>query len=275
MPTSTGAPVLASTVIAGEPAGTRILYVLHGIFGRGKNWGAVARHLQVRRPDWQSVLIDLRLHGDSPAFDAPHTVDACAADVARLEGRYAHEPRAVLGHSFGGKVALAYAARADARLQVWVMDSTPDAKPPSGAAWDLLKVVRALPRDFGSRLEAILAMQERAVPAEIASWMSTNLRLEDGRYRWRLDIQAVGALLEDFFRLDLWSVVEQPPPAVELHFVKASDSHILDRATCERIREAARQHGRAHLHTVAGGHWINTDNPEAVLALLSARLPRD
>jgi pimeloyl-ACP methyl ester carboxylesterase len=275
VPPSPGTPVLASTVIAGEPPGARILYVLHGIFGRGKNWGAVARHLQVRRPDWQSVLIDLRLHGDSPAFEAPHTIDACAADVSRLEGRYTHEPRAVLGHSFGGKVALRYATRAGARLQVWVVDSTPDTREPSGVAWEMLQLIRSLPAEFDSRHQAIQAMQQHGVQPGVASWMASNLRLEDGHYRWRLDMDAVGVLLEDFFRADLWTVVEQPPPGVELHFVKARESHTLDEDACERIRDASRRHGRAHLHLVAGGHWVNTDNPEAILGLLATLLPRN
>ncbi len=275
VPAPAEAPVPASTVIASEPAGPRALYVLHGIFGRGRNWGAVARHLQVRRPDWQTLLIDLRLHGESPAFDPPHTVEACAADVARLAARRGHEPRAVLGHSFGGKVALLYAAHAVAPRQVWVIDSTPDAKPPSGAAWELLGIVKALPGTFTSRLEAIEAMQARGVRAEVAAWMAANLALDAGRYRWRLDLDAVGTLLADFFRVDLWSVVEDPPAGVDLHVVKAMESTTIDDAACERIRAAARRHGRAHLHTVGGGHWVNTDNPEAILSLLAATLPRD
>lgn len=124
---------LAASVIAGEPPGQRSLYVLHGIYGRGRNWAALARHLCVRRADWQSILIDLRLHGQSPAFAPPHTVAACAEDVMRFEASAAREPRAVLGHSFGGKVALAFAARTDVRpLQVWIIDSTPEARPPKG-----------------------------------------------------------------------------------------------------------------------------------------------
>ncbi|HSM35677.1 MAG TPA: hypothetical protein VK837_04695, partial [Longimicrobiales bacterium] len=38
------------------------LYVLHGIYGAGRNWGSVARALVERRPDWGAVLVDLRGH---------------------------------------------------------------------------------------------------------------------------------------------------------------------------------------------------------------------
>jgi hypothetical protein len=104
--------------------------------------------------------------------------------------------------------------------------------------------------------------------------MSANLAFSDGAYRWRLDVDAMAALLDDFFRLDLWDVVEAPPAGVELEFVKATQSDTLSEAACSRIATAGRAHGRVHLHRVAGGHWLNTDNPEAMLGLLQARLPR-
>lgn len=267
-------PALASTLV-GHTGLTHRLYVLHGIYGRGRNWGAIARHLAARRPDWASLLIDLRLHGDSPAFEPPHTVEAAAGDVLALERRADREPRAILGHSFGGKVALSFAARTDTRpLQVWVIDSTPEARAPDGAAWRMLQVLGELPQHFATRQEAIDLMAPRGVAPAVAAWMTTNLAFADGRYRWRVDLGAMEALLRDFFRLDLWDVVEAPSPGLEIAFVKAEDSATLSEDACARIEAAAAATGRVHLVRVAGGHWLNTDNPEAVLSLLSQRLPR-
>lgn len=265
---------LAHSFVA-APGATRHLLMLHGIYGRGKNWGAIARHLLARRKDWASVLVDLRMHGGSQDFTPPHTVESAAADVVALEDTVGIAPRAVLGHSFGGKVALRVAPTTVTRpLQVWVIDSTPEAREPDGAAWAMLRILRELPPDFGDRQEAVEAMQARGVAPAPAAWMATNLALEDGRYRWRLDLDAMEALLVDFFRVDLWDVVESPAAGVSIEFVKAQDSSTLSDAACERIVAAGRAHGRAHLHRVAGGHWLNTDNPEAVLRLLSERLPR-
>ena len=267
--------LLAWTRISGARPALRWLFVLHGIYGRGRNWGSIARHLLARRSDWASLLVDLRLHGESPAFAPPHTVEAAAGDVLDLEVHFDHAPRAVLGHSFGGKVALSFAARSDVRpLQVWIIDSTPEARAPEGSAWRMLDALRQLPVRFASRHEAIVGLQHFGVEAAAAAWMSANLALADGAYRWRLDLDAMGALLRDFFSLDLWDVVESPPEGLELEFVKASQSATLSETACGRILDAERAHGRAHLHRVAGGHWLNADNPAAVLHLLQARLPR-
>ncbi|MEO5821321.1 MAG: alpha/beta fold hydrolase, partial [Vicinamibacteraceae bacterium] len=104
------ASLLAHTFVGANDAGTaqRTLVLLHGIYGRGRNWAAIARGLAARRPEWAAALVDLRLHGSSPSFTPPHTVAACAADVRALiaQADWPAPADAVVGHSFGGKVAL-------------------------------------------------------------------------------------------------------------------------------------------------------------------------
>lgn len=255
----------------------RWLLVLHGIYGTGRNWGTIARRLVRERPEWGALLVDLRMHGGSQGFPGPHTLAAAAADVDRLVERLDFHAAAVLGHSFGGKVALVYARHhgdeGDLR-QVWIMDSTPAVRPPSGTAWEMIAAVRSLPGSFESRAAAVEALSGRGYPTGVAQWMAMNLEpADDGAYRWRLDFDALEEMLEDFFRTDLLPVVEQPPADVELHFVQATESGTLDEETAARIEAAGAASGRVHLHRLEGGHWINVDNPGAVVELLVERLP--
>jgi pimeloyl-ACP methyl ester carboxylesterase len=268
--------VLAATLVpADAPPPVARLLVLHGIYGRGRNWTTLARELAAARPDWSAWLIDLRLHGDSPSFAPPHTVAAAASDLVAFEQRTGEHAAAVLGHSFGGKVALAHAAAGHDHLsQAWIIDSTPETRDPQGSAWRMLEVVRRLPATFASRTEAATAIAAHGYSQGVAAWMASNLVHEGGRYRWRLDFAAMEALLRDFFSTDLWRVVEDPPADTVLHFVKANDSHVLSEEGCARIEAAGARHGRAFLHRVAGGHWVHVDNPGAVLALLTTYLPR-
>lgn len=255
----------------GEPQ--RWLLVLHGIFGQGRNWGSVARRVTRERPDWGIALVDLRMHGGSQGFSPPHTVRAAATDLRLLRDPLGGDPAAVLGHSFGGKVALAYADLAPARLrQVWLLDSTPASRPPGGSAWEMLQIVRSLPAVFGTRAELIGALGRAGVASPVAQWMATNLEHGPDGYRWRFDLDAIEALLVDFFSSDLWHVVESPPGEAEVHLVKASGSSVLEGPTLERAERAA-QNGRTFVHTVSGGHWLNADNPDAVVDLLVRHLP--
>ncbi len=267
----------------GRPS--KALLVLHGIYGRGRNWMTLARALVSRRPEWGARLVDLRLHGASPRFEPPHTLAAAARDVERLIDDWRNRAgtrtegaplpvRAVLGHSFGGKVALSLAMPLTGLAeQVWVIDSTPDARAPDGSAWRLLDVARRLPARFASRDEAVAGLQRGGYSLGVARWMASNLEARDGGYAWAIDLDAMESLLRDFFQTDLWSIVETPPAGMDLHVVKAEESSILTEAACERIARAGRATGRVHLHRIAGGHWLHTENPRALLDLLAQLLP--
>jgi pimeloyl-ACP methyl ester carboxylesterase len=246
---------------------------LPGIYGAGRNWASVARRVVKDRPEWGAALVDLRQHGASQGFPPPHTLAAAAADLEELVVERKLAAGAVIGHSFGGKVALIYAQmRPEDLEQVWVVDSTPDAGNPRGSAWEMLRVLRTVPESFAERGEGVAALEAAGLERPLAQWMATNLEADDGRWVWRLDPDEMEELLRDFFRTDAWSVVEDPPDGVDIHFVKAEASSVLSEAACERIEAAGEGSGRVFLHRVSGGHWLNADNPDALVQLLVASL---
>ena len=246
------------------------LYFLHGIYGAGRNWSTVARRVVEERAEWGAILVDLREHGSSTGFAPPHTLVSAAADLARLAATTNRPAAAVLGHSFGGKVALQSAREPGHGLrQVWLVDSTPEAGEPRGSAWSMLGILHDAPAIYGSREEAIEYLSGKGVDRRVAQWMATNLKRAGARLRWRFDLASIEALLEDFFRTDLGDVIESAPPGVEFHIVKATESSVLSDAAIERIRAAP----RARLHIVEGGHWLNADNPDELVSLLARNLP--
>ncbi len=270
--------ILHHEVIAAPGAApSRRMLLLHGIYGAGRNWGSVARRLVRVRPEWSIVLADLRSHGRSPRLN-PHTIEACADDLLHLEAHLGRAADAVLGHSFGGKVALLHARRrakgpgAEGPGQLWIIDSAPGAGRPGGGAWRMLGVLRRHPGPFGSRAEAVAAVEGEGYSPLVANWMAINaVRGEEG-WGWRLDPEEMEAYLRDYFRIDAWDIVESPPPGTAVHFVKALGSSVLGEADIYRIRAAGRRTGQVHLHAAEGGHWLNTENPEAMHGLLAAKL---
>src|SRR5690242_11787845 len=104
-----------------DPMPEHWLLLTHGIYGEGANWRGIARALHERRRDWGVVLVDLRQHGRSERGDPPHTVAACADDVAALVAELG-DIAALAGHSFGGKVVLATRPLV-AVQQTWLLDA--------------------------------------------------------------------------------------------------------------------------------------------------------
>ena len=253
------------------------LFFLHGFFGSGRNWSAVARGVMRARPDWECVLVDLRLHGESVDAPPPHTVASCALDVARLVEDLpgSDAPRALLGHSFGGKVAMLTSAEPGAASeQVWVVDSTPAPGATGAGAQQMMELLSRLPATFGTRKAGADAVEAGGFPRFVAEWMATNLVREDEQFRWRFDQVDMRRLLLDFFRTDLWPLVETPPGDTELQFIRATRNSILAEADAGRIVRLESEGNPVHLHSLEGGHWLNVDNPDGIIALLRNCLPR-
>jgi hypothetical protein len=138
----------------------------------------------------------------------------------------------------------------------------------------VLQAVRSLPDRFPSRDALVEGMAGHGYPASLASWLGMNLEREGDGLRWKLDWDAVEEMLRDYFRTDVWDVVERPPPGVEIHVVRASQSSSLDSQDVERIRAAEADGAPTHLHEVEGSHWINADNPDDMIRLLVQNLTR-
>lgn len=248
------------------------MVMLHGIYGRGRNWQGIARALVAVRPEYACWLLDLPHHGDSSPGAHGDGVGGIAADVAGWLTASGVMPAAVLGHSYGGKIALALAGQAGVQArQFWMIESTPEVKLPSGSAWDMLRLVRRLPPAFASRDEAIEGIVAGGFTLGVGQWMAANLVRDDGRFVWRLDFDVMARLLDDFFATDLWPIVESPPNGVALHFVRATRASAMSDAAADRIRAHAGD--TVHLHVEEGGHWIHAEAPERIVALLAAHLP--
>ncbi|MBV5245477.1 MULTISPECIES: alpha/beta fold hydrolase [Mycolicibacterium] len=92
------------------PAGPARVLAIHGLTGHGKRWESLfTRHLS----DIPAVAPDLVGHGRS-SWDAPWTIEANVAALTALLDAEAEGPVVgpvvVVGHSFGGAIALNLAA---------------------------------------------------------------------------------------------------------------------------------------------------------------------
>lgn len=264
--------MLAVSRIAASSNTSHHLVMLHGIYGRGRNWQAIARNVVAARPDYACWLVDLPHHGDSGPTAYAEGVVGLAADVRDWLVREGVTPDVILGHSYGGKIALAMAAAApEDVLTIWVIDSTPETKTPSGSAWTMLDLIRSLPSTFATRDELINGLVAGGFTLGVAQWMSTNLIRGEHGFTWRLDFDVMERLLRNFFVTDMWAVIDRPSPRHQIHFLKASESSAISLAAVERIAAADPAH--VHLHIREGGHWIHAESPGIVTELVVGTLP--
>ena len=272
--------VLAHSVVTADGAHPeRLVLFLHGILGRGSNWRSFARRLVAARPSWGAVLVDLRMHGDSQPMEPPHTVARAADDLVALEAALALPVRGVIGHSFGGKVALSYVAeRGDALSHAFVLDATPGPRPTAAGSEATVAVVDFLSRVEGETWPSRPAFVARAIAEGnapgLADWLAMNLAPRGDGLAIRLDLAAIRALLADYFARDLWPIVESPPGDLALHVVLGGRSRVFgDEDRARLVAASAAAPTRVHAHVLEdAGHWLHVDDFDGLFAVISASM---
>jgi esterase len=270
-------PLATQTVTAPDAAPDRTIVFLHGILGSGANWRTFAKQIVAAKPRWRAVLVDLRLHGDSTDLPPPHTVDSAANDIVDAMAAFTPNGKvdAILGHSFGGKVALALADKLGGDLdRLFVVDANPGARPDargSESTRHIVELLTELPEEFADRKDFTKWAEERGVSRPVAMWLAMNVRPVTGttRFVFRIDIQAVRTMVEDYFALDLWRVLESPPGRMQTTLIAGGKSTVVDAPDLERARKSPRCEV---LVIPDAGHWVHVDAPDALREMVVERL---
>ncbi len=271
-------PIVTHARIAHEGATpTRWMLFLHGIFGMGSNFRSFAKALAARVPDWGFLLVDLRGHGASQGFQPPHTLAAAAEDIARLVGSLDVRVDGIAGHSFGGKVTLAYLARRDREISnAFVLDSVPSARPSAVATEDamsILALLEGVAQPLSSREELAAICERAGLSKRISDWLMMNVRRSEDAYRIRLDLPAIHAMMRDYYDQDYWYVIADPNCARRLDLVVGGASTHFSETDLARARALEREGTRVHLSVLEdAGHWLHTDDPEGLLDVMASAL---
>ncbi len=263
--------------VIGPADAERQLLMTHGFFGSGGNWRTIARKVHTARPEWGIVLVDLRQHGRSEPGEPPHTLAACADDIAALVDEMP-AIAALAGHSFGGKVVLAARAHVPARIQqTWIFDASPSARStdesdPANSVTRILALLERLPRTWARRDDFIAAIVAEGHALPLAQWLAMNLVPDGETLSIRFDFTALRAMLLDYCGQDLWPVALDPSLPGEVQLVFAARSATVSAADRARLAAPDLPH-HIHVHQVDAGHWLHIEAAASVVDLLSTYLP--
>lgn len=171
------------------------LVILHGLLGSSRNWQTAGKDLAQR---YHVLALDLRNHGNSPHADSMTYAEMVDDVVAWMEAKGVVAPT-LMGHSMGGKVAMALACRVPRRLsKLVVVDIAP-----KDYRWEAHRAEFAAMNELdlgslGSRAEAEMRFEARVSDWAMRKFLTTNLeRLEPSGWRWTIDLPAITRALPD------------------------------------------------------------------------------
>lgn len=257
MPSSPEAVALNHTDIgAGVP-----VVILHGLFGRLRNWQGMqkqlARHARI-------ITADLRNHGESP-WSNEMSYPAMAADIAKLINDLGIGPAIVVGHSMGGKAAMCLAlSEPDLVKALMVIDISPvDYRNDYGPYFTAMRSVPL--NELARRGEAETYLKDGIKDPGIRAFLLQNLGESDGHLTWQANIDAIEQGMPDimtFPEFD-WATFEKPTRFViggTSDYVKPDHrkpiTALFPNATHTVIKDA--------------GHWVHAEKPAEVMAEIKA-----
>lgn len=250
---------MLNTVTYGEDTASPPILIAHGLFGSARNWGVIAKRLSETR---RVLAVDMRNHGDSPWDDRHGYADLAddLADVIAANGGVAD----VVGHSMGGKAAMALALSApDAVRRLVVADIAPVAY--GHTQQHLIEAMRAVDLEaVSTRRDAEEQLRAHVSDEGVRAFLLQSLDVA-GR-RWRLNLDALAA--------EMPAILGWPDP----DGVFEGPVLILSGAASDYVQQEHRAgikrlFPNARFAKIPGaGHWLHAEKPREFEAALRAFL---
>lgn len=241
------------------------LVILHGLFGSSDNWRGLATQLAKH---FQVITVDLRNHGKSP-HSSEQNYQLMADDLAELFDRLTLKNTDIVGHSLGGKVAMAFAQYYQQHInKMIVVDMAPRQYIDEHSK--IFKALLAV--DFSeclTRRDVDAFLSNDIADKAVRQFLLTNLNTSNERLSWRLNISA----LFDNYSFLLQPVCENKTINIKSCFIRGGRSTYIKSEDEKLIKSTF---PNSEIYTIEeAGHWVHADTPKPFLTKVTEFFDND
>uniref|UniRef100_A0A8C3UJ19 sn-1-specific diacylglycerol lipase ABHD11 n=1 Tax=Catharus ustulatus TaxID=91951 RepID=A0A8C3UJ19_CATUS len=240
------------------------LVLLHGLFGSQGNFKTVAKTLV------QVLTVDARNHGSSP-HSPVMTYEVMSLDVQHLLSRLGITKCIVVGHSMGGKTAMTLALQQPDLVERLIsVDIGPGSTAPVSEFSAYISAMKEVKVPMGlSRSAARQLADDQLQPLpQLRQFLLTNLVEVEGRYVWRVNLEAISRHLADIMNFPLF---HKPYPGPALFLGGPRDGEDPDSRDHPEIQ---RLFPKAEIQYIKGaGHIVHQDKFEEFITAVLNFLP--
>ncbi len=237
------------------------LIILHGLFGSGRNWNALARKFSEH---FCVYTLDMRNHGNSPHSDEMN-YQIMAQDVASFMDKENLKSASIVAHSMGGKAAMWLALTQPERIDKLVLvDIAPVHYDHSFS--EILKGLNSIPLELiSSRKEADDYLSKNLSDVGLRQFLLQNLTIKNGQSTWRVNLVVIEQAIEDILA---FPATDQVTPFTKTSlFIGGGQSDYILPEHMHIIEELFPQ---AKVETIFNaGHWLHAEQPVKFVELAS------
>lgn len=245
--------------ISGQPVAAHPpVVLLHGLFGSYENLGVIERSLSEQ---YQVINIDVRNHGRSGHSDHmnyPLMID----DLAQTLDSLNLASVVLLGHSMGGKLAMAFALQYPQRVSKLILaDIAPVAYAPRHHSIfaGLTSVDLA---NITNRSDADKQLTRHIAEPGVRQFLLKSLLKQDDKFSWRFNLTALHANYAQLIDAPAFDGCYNGP----VLFIKGGDS---DYILPEHKAQILSLFPQAQAKVIQGtGHWLHAEKPAAFTKLV-------
>ncbi|MBB1312621.1 MULTISPECIES: alpha/beta fold hydrolase [Aliivibrio] len=235
------------------------LILIHGLFGSLDNLGLIARQFE---SSYQVISVDLRNHGLS-FHSNEHNYDLLATDVIELMDHLSITSAHIIGHSMGGKVAMAIAGSSPEKINsLSILDMAPVSYPERKHDAVFAGLQRVITTPPTSRKEADVLLSTSIIDPGVRQFLSKSLHKVNNTLTFRFN---VSTLFNQYSDIIGWHDIT--PFSGHVLFIKGENS---DYILPEHRASIMAQFPTAKAHVVNGtGHWLHAEKPETIYRIIN------
>ncbi|RKZ94184.1 MAG: alpha/beta hydrolase [Gammaproteobacteria bacterium] len=234
----------------------RPLVILHGLFGSSDNWRGLAKQLA----KWvQVITVDLRNHGYSP-HSQNQNYQLMTDDLAELFDELNLQNVDIIGHSVGGKVAMAFAQRYQNHVnKLVVVDIAP--RQYKNEHQQIFEALLAVDLTLYLKRTEVDEVLTKTLPDRaVRQFLLMNLELENEKLTWKINLPA---LFENYPQF-LEPVCLDDEITVSSCFIRGARSSYVQDDDKVLIRTTF---PNSEICTIdQAGHWVHAEAPQQFLA---------
>lgn len=235
------------------------VFLIHGLFGSLSNFGLLHKHLQSH---YTVISVDVRNHGESPHSNNM-SYPAMAQDLLDLAARLGLARFSLVGHSMGGKIAMAVAMLAPEKIdKLIVADMAPVTYQPRHQS--VFAALNKVPvPGINSRNEANMILAQGIQEVGVQQFLLKSLYRSEAGFQWRFNLHT---LAQEYDSISQWPFSENCYQGDTL-FIKGERSDYL---ITDYTATVLAQFPNAKMKIINNtGHWLHAEKPTIFNKLVS------
>ncbi|MEK9727385.1 MAG: alpha/beta fold hydrolase [Candidatus Margulisiibacteriota bacterium] len=232
--------------------------IIHGLFGSKQNWTQIAKSLSEK---YSIITVDCRNHGES-FHSSTMSYTEMATDIVNLMNDLNIKKANILGHSMGGKIAMAVSQLHPKKVNKQIIiDIAPKQYPPHHT-----KIISALTNidlnKFKSRSDVNLALKESIPNDVLRQFLIKNIQPKQP-LKWQINLDGIAKSYSDIMD---WPENLSNKSTVESLFIRGTKSNYVELNDESVIKN---MFSNCQIRSIDASHWVHAEKPTETIKQIS------